>query len=177
MKKVLLHACCAGCATVCIKRLQSEGYKVTGIFYNPNIHPGEEYQKRKKDFDGLAKKFGIEVMEPEYNYKDWFGFIQGHEAEKEGQKRCRLCFTMRLNKVNEIMQKQGFDFFTTTLTISPHKNAAVINEIGERIGKEKFLARDFKKQDGFKQSVACSKELGLYRQDYCGCVFSKKPQT
>ena len=174
MKKVLLHICCANCATVCVERLRSQGLEVTGIFYNPNIHPQEEYQRRKDEFNKLAEKAGFKVIEAEYDYSRWFDAIQGHEADKEGGRRCGICFELRLKEVGRLAKAEGFDFFTTTLTISPHKNSSLINEIGCKLNKDKFLTGDFKKKGGFKQSVQRSKELGLYRQSYCGCTFSKK---
>ncbi len=172
MSKVLLHICCGACSSVCIERLLTEGFLVTGFFYNPNIQPYLEYQRRKQDLKIIAQKFSLEILYEEYELKEWFSFIKGYENEKEGGRRCSLCFEFRLKKTYERMLKDNFDFFTTTLTVSPHKNSKLIKEIGEKIGLDKFLFRDFKKNEGYKRSVKLSKEWGLYRQDYCGCIFS-----
>ncbi|MBN2120375.1 MAG: epoxyqueuosine reductase QueH [Candidatus Omnitrophica bacterium] len=174
MSKVLLHICCAGCATVCIQRLKAQGFEVSGVFYNPNIHPEEEYKKRKEDFFKISKKFSLKAVDAEYDLDSWFEFIKGCEEEKEGGRRCSLCFEFRLRKVCNISAREGFDFFATSLTISPHKNSKIINQIGSSIDVKRFLSRDFKKEDGFKESVKLSKELGLYRQNYCGCIFSQQ---
>lgn len=173
MKKVLLHICCANCATVCIERLQGEGFSVSGFFYNPNIHPLKEYEKRKKDLELVSKNTKIQIFEEDYLPKVWFDFIKGYEKEKEQGTRCQLCYTLRLKETYQAMLKKDFDFFTTTLTISPHKKSNLINQVGTSIGQEKFLVRDFKKRNGFKESVKASSSLGLYRQHYCGCVFSQ----
>lgn len=173
-KTVLLHICCAGCATESVRRLSDEGFRVTGFFYNPNIHPEKEYQKRKQDLNIIRKEFSIDIIEGEYHPDKWFEFIKGHENDREGGQRCGLCFEMRLKEAYRAMIDRGFDFFTTTLTISPHKNSGIINNIGKEIGGDRFLSRDFKKKDGFKKSVIVSKELGLYRQNYCGCVYSMR---
>ena len=173
MSKVLLHICCAGCAPVCIQRLRNQGFRVFGVFYNPNIHPQKEYEKRKKDFLKISQKFSLDLIESDYQPQDWFKFIKGYEDEKEGGRRCSLCFEFRLRRVREIAVKEEFDFFTTTLTVSPHKNSKVINQIGLSLDNKRFLPRDFKKQDGFKESLKYSRELDLYRQNYCGCIFSQ----
>ncbi|MCD6539179.1 MAG: epoxyqueuosine reductase QueH [Candidatus Omnitrophica bacterium] len=174
MKKVLLHICCAGCGGVCIERLQEEGFEVLGFFYNPNIHPPEEYLRRQQDLEKLEKEFSLEILSGDYEISEWFNFIKGYEAEPEGGRRCGLCFELRLRKSYEEMKRKGLDFFTTTLSVSPHKNSRLIKEIGEKIDKDRFLFRDFKKKDGFKRSVELSKKLGLYRQNYCGCLFSQR---
>ena len=173
-KTVLLHVCCAGCSTESIRRLSEEGFKVTGFFYNPNIHPEKEYQKRKGDLNIVRKEFSIDIIEGAYHLDKWFEFIKGHENDREGGERCGLCFEMRLKEAYRVMLDRGFDFFTTTLTISSHKNSGIINNIGKEIGGDRFLSRDFKKKDGFKKSVMASKELGLFRQNYCGCVYSMR---
>ncbi len=174
MKKVLLHICCAGCAGVSISRLQEEGFSVRGIFYNPNIQPEAEYRRREKDLEKVSKKFSIEILQSEYYPEEWLEKVKGYESQPEGAKRCQICFQFRLKKVYQRSLKEGCGFFATTLTISPHKNSKVINQIGNNIEPERFLVRDFKKKDGFKESVKMSKELDLYRQNYCGCIFSRR---
>lgn len=172
-KKVLLHICCCSCASVCIERLEEEGFEVIGFFYNPNIHPESEYQRRK-EIEKLKKNFKIEIIEAEYIPEEWFRAVKGLENEPEGGKRCEVCFKLRLKKTRELCLEKNFDYFTSTLTISPHKDSKLIEELGLSLDKERFLPRDFKKRDGFKESVKKSKELGLYRQNYCGCIFSKR---
>ena len=177
MKKVLLHICCAGCTTTCIERLQNEGFEVIGFFYNPNIHPESEYSQRRKDLDIIKKEYGIDIIEAEYDVDNWFKQVKGYESEPEGGTRCNICFKMRLERTYTQMIRDGLDFFTTTLTISPHKNSKAINSYGQDISKEHFLVRDFKKQDGFVDSAKRSKSLNLYRQSYCGCVYSQNKNT
>lgn len=173
-KTVLLDICCANCATICIERLKEQGYKVLGFFTNDNIHPKEEYEKRKDAAISIAQKCDIEIFYPEYKPDDWFEFIKGFEHEPERGKRCSKCFEYRLLKTFKFMRDNGHDLFTTTLTISPHKRAKVIHDIGTMIGEETFLAIDFKKKSGYQLSLQRSNEYGLYRQNYCGCVFSKQ---
>jgi len=168
-----LHICCANCATVCIQRLRREGFSVAGLFYNPNIHPEQEYLRRKEDIEIISKELRLDIKEAVYDIDTWFNSIKGHEKDREGGARCGLCFMLRLKKTYDEMMRQSFDFFTTTLTISPLKNSGTVNEIGTSIGGERYLMRDFKKQDGFRESVEISKKLGLHRQHYCGCIFSK----
>ncbi|NQU99180.1 MAG: epoxyqueuosine reductase QueH [Parcubacteria group bacterium] len=173
-KKVLLHICCAPCSTASIERLK-EKYNVTGIFFNPNIYPEEEYVKRLEEATKYCEKIGIELIEVGYNYKKWLNKIKGLEKESEGGKRCLKCYEMRLKKVSQEASNRDFDYFTTTLTISPYKNFKEIKEIGGKLGKEfgvKFLDIDFKEKDGFRKSVELSKKNKLYRQHYCGCEFS-----
>ena len=174
MKKVLLHICCASCATVCVARLKKEGFGVYGLFYNPNIHPLQEHKKRAEDIKILSKKNRFKVLGSKYNPQDWFEFVKGYENENEGGRRCSLCFEFRLKQTYNVMLKYKFQFFTTTLTISPHKDTNVINEIGRSLSQDAFLEKDFKKQDGFKESVVISKTLGFHRQNYCGCIYSKR---
>ncbi|MBP7088021.1 MAG: epoxyqueuosine reductase QueH [Candidatus Omnitrophica bacterium] len=173
-KKVLLHICCATCAITCIERLKKRGFKVSGVFYNPNIHPEEEYLKRKANLVLVSDTFKLPLIDSNYDSKEWFDFIKGYENDAEGGKRCQLCFEIRLRKTYELVLKENFDFFTTTLTISPHKDSLAINQIGSLIGGKKFLAEDFKKQSGFIEAIKASKQMGLYRQNYCGCIFSKR---
>lgn len=173
-KRLLLHICCAPCSTASIERLKDE-YEVTGIFFNPNIYPRKEYFKRLEETKKYCRKIGIELIEIDYNYNKWLEEIKGLEEELEGGRRCLKCYNIRLGQVAEEASKMRFDYFTTTLTISPYKNFEKIREIGSNVGKKhraKFLDIDFKKKDGFKRSIELSKKHNLYRQRYCGCEFS-----
>ena len=169
--RVLLHICCAVCASFSIQRLKEERFSVVGLFYNPNIHPWQEYEERRKMLEIIREKLNVEIIEAEYDVKRWFEEIKGHEADREGGLRCQICWRMRLEKTLFFMKKLNFDFFTTTLTISPHKNSKKIFEVGKSISPT-FLERDFKKKDGFKKAIEFSKKYNLRRQNYCGCVYS-----
>jgi len=173
-KKVLLHICCAGCAGLCVQRLQGEGFDVTGVFYNPNIHPEDEYSRRKQDLRKISAAYSIDIIEGAYEPRVWHDAVQGYEPEPEGGERCGICFELRLRNTYQYMLDKDCDFFTTTLTVSPHKNSSLINELGKHIGGNRFLERNFKKQDGFRESVLISTKLDIYRQDYCGCVYSMR---
>lgn len=171
-----MHACCAPCATHVVNVLR-EKYEVVAYFYNPNIHPESEYHLRLKNMIKLAEVYELPLIVGEYEVDRWFKKIKGYENEREGGKRCEKCFELRLQETAKLAKEIGASIFTTTLTISPHKNAKTINNIGKNLAdkyKIKFLEADFKKKDGFKKSVEESKRLGLYRQNYCGCVFSKR---
>ncbi len=172
MKKVLLHICCAVCSTVPIQRLRQEGYYVEGFFFNPNIHPLREYKKRKEALSIIEKEFDIKIHEGDYNPKEWFSLCRDYAHCKEGGKRCVLCFQYRLKKTYEFLLYLKFDYFTTTLTISPHKKSEIIFKIGKDLADDRFLAIDFKKKDGFKLAIEFSKKYRIYRQNYCGCVYS-----
>lgn len=172
--KVLLHICCAPCSTASIEILK-EDYEIMGIFYNPNIYPEKEYLKRLEETRNYCKKIEIGLIEGKYDYKGWLEQVRGLEEKPEGGKRCLKCYEVRLREVAREAKKKGFDYFTTTLTISPYKNFEIIKGIGNKLGMEfgvDFLEMDFKKKDGFKKSVEMSKEYKLYRQHYCGCEFS-----
>ncbi|MBC7332084.1 MAG: epoxyqueuosine reductase QueH [Synergistetes bacterium] len=172
--KILLHICCAPDATYPFLDL-SKKYEVIGYFYSSNIHPEEEYIKRLEALKKLANAWNFKVIIEEYNPKDWFNAIKGFEGEPEGGKRCQLCFYIQLKKSAQKALEENIKSFTTTLTISPHKNVRLINELGQKIAEELkivFLEKIFRKNDGFKKSVELSKKLGLYRQSYCGCIFS-----
>jgi predicted adenine nucleotide alpha hydrolase (AANH) superfamily ATPase len=174
-KKMLLHACCAPCSPHVIELLRRE-FKVAIFFYNPNIHPLEEYQRRLQEIQNFCRKQEIELTEGKYETDNWFSLIKGLEDENEGGKRCILCYQMRLAKTAHWAQVNDYTHFSTTLTISPHKKATVINQIGRELQKKHsvvFYEADFKKQDGFKKSCELSKQFGFYRQNYCGCMFSK----
>jgi predicted adenine nucleotide alpha hydrolase (AANH) superfamily ATPase len=172
--KVLLHVCCGVCATAVAERLMVEGHTVTGYFYNPNIHPVDEYKRRLEAAREAASQLGFEFVEGPYDRERWFELVKGKEYEGEGGERCRLCYRMRLEKTYEYMRKKMFDAFTTTLSVSPHKDAAIINAIGRDIGGERFINADFKKKGGFLRATEMSKEMGLYRQHYCGCIYSQE---
>jgi len=171
---ILLHICCGICALESIKRLKQQNYEVVGHFFNPNIYPESEYLKRKQVVEKVAEIYKIRVIYDEYEPQVWENICGSYKDEPEGGKRCLLCYQLRLKKTFEVALKENFGFFTTTLTISPHKKSNVIFEIGEQIGGKKFLKIDFKKQDGFKNTINLAKQLGLYRQNYCGCKFSLK---
>jgi len=175
-KKLLIHICCAPDFTVAAERLSGE-YDITGYFYNPCIHPLEEYEKREKDALYVAEKMSVGFMPAPYNADDFFDIVTGLENEPEKGRRCFLCYKMRLEKCAAQARENRFNFFTTTLTVSPHKDADVINNIGREISKNlgiEFLELNLKKKDGFKRSLELSEKLNLYRQNYCGCIFSKK---
>ena len=175
-EKVLMHICCAPDATYPLFYLRGRHYKVTGFFYNPNVHPVNEYEKRLSEIEHFASTVKMPLIRGDYDIKDWFGYIKGLENEPEGGKRCYLCYEFRLERTAMLAKELHFDYFTTTLSISPHKNSKWIFEIAESLEEKygvKFLYADFKKRNGFKASVVLSKYFSMYRQNYCGCVFSK----
>jgi len=172
MKKVLLHICCGVCAFASIERLKSEGYGVAGFFYNPNIHPLGEFEKRKDVLDIVRNATGVEIIEGDYIPKEWFVLCKHLKDEPEGGARCSICYRMRLKETFLLSKKLEFDYFTTTLTISPHKKSRVIFDIGKQVGADSFLAIDFKKKDGFKRTNELAREYNVYHQNYCGCVYS-----
>ena len=171
--KLLLHCCCAPCAVSVVEQL-SVDYEITLFFYNPNIDSLEEYNKRA---DEMGKISSGKIIIHEYNSDDFNRIAEMYPDEPEGGVRCIECFKLRLSKTADMAESNGYDFFTTTLSVSPHKDAELINDIGceltEDNNKSAFLCADFKKQDGFKRSVKLSKQYGLYRQNYCGCRFSR----
>ena len=177
---LLLHSCCAPCSSYCLEYL-SQYFKITVLYYNPNLYPAEEYDRRvfeqRRLVASLPVKYPVSLAEIKGEPGEFYSAVKGLESIKEGGERCFACFRLRLEKTAEYAKKNGFDFFTTTLTISPLKNAQKLNEIGEKAG-EKFgvrhLPSDFKKKNGYLRSVELSKVYGLYRQDYCGCIFSKR---
>lgn len=172
--KVLLHICCAPDATHPFIELSKE-YEITGYFYGSNIQPEEEYVKRLEAIKKLSERWSFKIIVDEYKPKLWFEQIKGLESEPEGGKRCERCFYIQLKRGAEIAKIEGIKVFTTTLTISPHKNVNLINHIGKEIAKEMdliFLEKVFRKDEGFKKSIELSKALELYRQSYCGCIFS-----
>lgn len=174
--KLLLHICCAPCSTHVVEVLR-EDYDLTGYFYNPNIHPESEYLRREEEMKRYARKIGLGLVCVGYDDARWFKMVRGMEDAPEGGERCFLCFRLRLEKAAQYAEKHGYQFLTTTLSISPHKNAAKINEIGfEVVARHQlqWYAADFKKRGGFERSVRMGKEAGLYRQSYCGCIFSQR---
>lgn len=175
MQKLLLHTCCAPCSAYVLKLLET--YDVSVFYFNPNIDTLEEYEKRKKECQNYCEKNGINFIETPYDPKEWLLYIEGLESEPEGGKRCERCFELRLNETAKYAKKEGFDAFATTLSISPHKNSIVINEIGKKVAEKNgivFLKSDWKKDDGYKKSCEISKKEGFYRQNYCGCSFSRR---
>ena len=177
---VLLHSCCAPCSSQVLARL-SDYFLVTVLYYNPNIEPFSEYEKRKEEQKRFIKSFPsknqISFLDCDYENEKFREMALGLETEKEGGPRCFRCYHLRLLKTALKAKELGFDYFTTSLSISPYKNAQKLNEIGLELEKEcgvSYLVSDFKKNDGYKKSILFSKEYNLYRQDYCGCVYSKK---
>ena len=176
--KLLLHSCCGPCSTT-VLTLLVEFFDITVLYYNPNIEPMAEYEHRKKEQIRFIKEFNnehINFMDCDYNNQDFRRKVQGLEQEREGGARCAVCFKLRLNYTASLAKKENFDYFGTTLTVSPHKNSDVINKIGSLLEKEygvNYLYSDFKKKDGYKKSVEISKKYNLYRQDYCGCLLGR----
>lgn len=177
---LLLHSCCAPCSSYVLEYL-SNYFKITIFYYNPNISPKEEFDKRieeqKRLIDELPVKNKVEFIEGKYDNDKYEKAIIGKENEKEGGSRCHICYKLRLEEAAKIAKEKGFDYFTTTLSISPYKNAKVLNEIGEELGKIyniSYLYADFKKKNGYKRSIELSRIYNLYRQDYCGCEYSKR---
>lgn len=176
---LLLHSCCAPCSSSTLERL-SNYFKITIFYYNPNITDELEYKKRVEEqklfIKVLETKYPIEFIEGNYDPKIYFDVVKGYEHLKEGSERCFRCYRFRLTETAKLAKEKGFDYFTTTLSISPYKNSKVLNEIGFELEKEigiKYLCADFKKKNGYKRSIELSKIYNLYRQDYCGCVYSK----
>ena len=180
--RLLLHSCCAPCSSYVLEYLK-EYFAITVFYYNPNISRSGEYRKRVEEqkrlialYNQQKAGFPIRILEGDYEPEVFFREAAGLEKEPEGGKRCRKCFRLRLEKTAKEAQKGGYDYFGTTLTISPLKNAVLLNEIGESLAlryQVNWLFSDFKKKNGYKRSVELSKEYDLYRQDYCGCIYSE----
>lgn len=177
---LLIHSCCAPCSSYVLEYL-SQYFHITVLYYNPNIYPPEEYDMRvseqKRLIDELPVKYPIQFLAGRYLPEEFYEIAKGYENAKEGEERCYRCYYLRLNEAAKIAKDMGFDYFTTTLTISPLKKAAKLNEIGEALGKKygvEYLMSDFKKKEGYKRSIELSNEYQLYRQNYCGCVFSAR---
>ncbi len=174
-EKLLLHSCCAPCSTACLERV-TDAFITTVYYYNPNIDTQKEYDLRSKEQVKLCEQLNIDCIVEEYGKQNFLTTVSGLEGAPEGGARCEKCFYLRLKKTAEKAKELGFDYFTTTLTVSPLKNATKLNDIGKLIEEEtgvKFLPTDFKKRGGYLRSVELSKKYGLYRQNYCGCEFSK----
>lgn len=180
LPRLLLHSCCAPCSSYVLEYL-SQYFSVMVFYYNPNIFPKEEYEKRVKEQEDFIKRFPtghpVTFVDGPYEAERFYETVKGLEREPEGGSRCFRCYELRLSEAVEMAESCGFDYVTTTLSISPLKNAEKLNEIGERLTRErkvKWLPGDFKKRDGYKRSVELSGEYGLYRQNYCGCVYSRR---
>jgi len=174
--KLLLHICCAPCSSYVIEMLAGH-FSLTLYFYDPNIHPLEEYEKRRDETKEHARTLGIEFIEGPYDVQRWFETTKGHEDEPEKGDRCSLCFDLRLGESAKLAKELNCDYFTSVLTVSPHKNSRIINETGFALSEMygvRYLPSDFKKQEGFKKSMEMSRMYGFYRQDYCGCIYSKR---
>lgn len=179
---LVLHSCCAPCSSYCLEYLSS-CFHITVFYYNPNIYPKEEYEKRVREQERFIAKLPVNnpvsFFAGEYDTDRFYQTVKGLEKMPEGGERCRQCYKLRLSETAKFAACRGADYFTTTLSISPHKNAQAINEIGVTIGTEygmSWLFSDFKKKDGFKRSTELSNQYGMYRQDYCGCIFSMRDQ-
>lgn len=176
MKRLLLHVCCAPDATVGVEALSSH-FCVTMLFHNPNIHPRQEYDRRLQATKKLGAILNVDVLEGDYDTASWFNTVSGLEEEPEKGRRCEVCLRTRLETTARLAAMKGFDAIAAVLTVSPHKDAAMINRTGAKAGEDygiEYIATDLKKKDGYKRSVALSREYGLYRQDYCGCKFSMR---
>jgi len=179
---LLLHACCAPCSSYCLEYL-NRYFNITVFYYNPNIDDPAEYEKRVREEERLIRELPAEhpirFLEGEYLPEEYHEKVRGHEKDAEGGDRCMICYEMRLRKTAETAKQNGFDYFTTTLSVSPLKNSEKINNIGMRIGKETgiyWLPTDFKKKNGYGRSVELSRQYGLYRQNYCGCSYSARKE-
>lgn len=171
---VLLHCCCAPCATSVTERV-IKTIKPVLYYYNPNIYPKAEYLKRLSELEKLARHFSLELISEPYDENEFLGAIVGFENEKEGGARCPVCFRVRLEKTAARAKREGLAAFCTTLTVSPHKNAAIVNAIGEEVAAARnilWIPSDFKKRNGYLRSCQMCRELDIYRQNYCGCRFS-----
>lgn len=180
LPRLFLHSCCAPCSSYVLEYL-SQYFQITDFFYNPNISPREEYEKRTQELKRLIEEMPLphkpEFVQGDYKPEEFFQMAKGLEDVPEGGERCFKCYRLRLEETAKMAAQGGYDYFATTLTISPLKNAQKLNEIGEELGEiyhVKHLPSDFKKKNGYKRSTELSREYGLYRQDYCGCVFSKR---
>lgn len=183
MPSLLLHSCCAPCSSACLEYLNGN-FKMSVFYYNPNISPKAEFEKRLSEEKRLLSEMPLdektEVLEGEYNYDEFLEIAKGLEDIPEGGERCFRCYKLRLEKTAALAKEKGFDYFCTTLSVSPLKNSQKINEIGMELAEKygvKWLPSDFKKKEGYKRSIELSRQYGLYRQNFCGCVFSKKEGT
>lgn len=179
LPSLLLHSCCAPCSSYVIEYL-SKYFSVTVLYYNPNISPEEEYEKRKAEqirlINSMPAQNKVSFLDCDYNSREFYDIAKGYEHCREGGERCFRCYELRLDKAAGLAKEKGFDYFCTTLSISPLKNAQKINEIGSALGEKYsvlWLPSDFKKREGYKRSIELSAEYNLYRQNFCGCVYSK----
>ena len=175
--KLLLHSCCAPCSSACLERLK-EHFQITVLYYNPNIEQEEEYQKRKSEQIRFLKETSwADFLDCDHDKSAYEEIAKGYESEPERGARCYRCYALRLDKTGQVAKENAFDYFATTLTLSPHKNAEWLNQIGEEVAGRygvSYLFSDFKKKGGYPRSIALSKEYNLYRQDFCGCKYSKR---
>lgn len=176
--KLLLHSCCAPCSSYCLEYL-SDYFEITVFYYNPNIYPDEEYFHRAREQQAFIERFPakhpISFVEGDFDKERFFQSVKGLENEPERGARCNVCFELRLGEAASMARQMNMDYFTTTLSISPMKDAELLNDIGSKMEEKygvKYLHSDFKKKNGYKRSCELSQEYGMYRQDYCGCVFS-----
>lgn len=178
--RLLLHSCCAPCSSACLERLK-EHFQITVLYYNPNIDEKGEYEKRKAEQIRFLQETGwADFLDCDHETEKFATLAKGLEQEKERGARCYKCYALRLDKTAQVAKEKGFDWFATTLTLSPHKNAEWLNEIGEELGGRyalNYLYTDFKKKGGYYRSIALSTEYGLYRQDFCGCKYSKRDKA
>ena len=173
MATVLLHVCCAPCAAACVERLRAEQFEVTLFFANANIAPPAEHARRLEAARVLAGQMDAPLLVDDVAHEEWLAAAaRGLEAAPEGGERCRRCFAFNLRRTAARASALGMDFFTTSLSVSPHKDSSAVLAAGRAVDERRFLARDFKRRDGFRRSIALARSLGLYRQDYCGCEFS-----
>jgi epoxyqueuosine reductase len=170
--KIALHICCAVCAAGAAEKLMQLGYEVQGFFYNPNIYPAEEYQRRLKDVRKISAGLGFKLEEGPYTPDEWTQAVRGFENEPEAGKRCQICFKIRLERSYQYMCESGCDSLTSTLTMGSNKSAQIISKIGREVAGDRFAAMDFKKNEGIKRANELARKWGLYRQNYCGCYYS-----
>ncbi len=177
---LLLHSCCGPCSSYVLQYL-SQYFRITVFYYNPNIYPQEEYDRRAAEqqtlISAMDTQYPVTFVEGSFDSQRYYEVIQGLEGELEGGERCFRCYQLRLEEAARICKRDQYNYFTTTLSVSPYKNAQKLNQIGETLANSygvKYLFSDFKKKNGYKSSIELSKEFGLYRQDYCGCVFSQR---
>ncbi|MBR6549135.1 MAG: epoxyqueuosine reductase QueH [Clostridia bacterium] len=178
---LLLHSCCGPCSSYVLSYLSRYFSRITVLYYNPCIHPKEEFEKRlaeqRRLIDQMPTDCPVDLWVPPYEPQTFFHLVTGMEHCPEGGERCKVCFEQRLQETARLAQEKNYTHFATTLTVSPHKNAMVINEVGQTVSQATntvYLPSDFKKKEGYKQSLQLSAQYGLYRQNYCGCIFSKE---
>ena len=182
LPRLLLHSCCAPCSSYVLEYL-SKYFEITVFYYNPNIYPPEEFDYRSGEQVRLVEAMdfvnSVDVVNCEYDSQSFYTAVRGLEEAPEGGERCLQCFRLRLSKTAEYAKDNGYDYFTTTLSISPHKNAQVLNAVGGEMEQKygvRYLYSDFKKKEGYKRSIALSAEYDLYRQNFCGCIYSKQKE-